>query len=188
MQYQVFSEEQTTQLNGKLDPRCVKTRKGSGNTTLAYIEGHTAIATANRIFGFGNWAFEPLSCEMVTLVDPVSCEPIGVTYRAKVQLTVRGCIAPIVEVGSQPVAAWSVAEVIRKRRAAAVKYGRRAQTGDYTPEEVSSAQSTIVEAHEAAEKGAVTDALKRCLRSFGAQFGNDLYGADRENTSVQQAS
>ena len=31
------------------------------------------------------------------------------------------------------------------------------------------------EAHEAAYKGAVTDALKRALRHFGDQFGNGLY-------------
>jgi hypothetical protein len=31
------------------------------------------------------------------------------------------------------------------------------------------------EAHEAAFKGAVTDATKRCLRLFGGQFGNELY-------------
>jgi len=36
------------------------------------------------------------------------------------------------------------------------------------------------EAHEAAYKGAVTDALKRALRHFGDQFGNSLY--DRRNT------
>jgi hypothetical protein len=35
------------------------------------------------------------------------------------------------------------------------------------------------EAHEAAYKGAVTDALKRALRHFGNQFGNGLY--DRRN-------
>ena len=32
------------------------------------------------------------------------------------------------------------------------------------------------EGHETACKGAVTDALKRALRSFGDQFGNALYG------------
>lgn len=31
------------------------------------------------------------------------------------------------------------------------------------------------EAHDTAYKGAATDALKRALRSFGAQFGNELY-------------
>ena len=33
-----------------------------------------------------------------------------------------------------------------------------------------------VEGHETAYKGAVTDGLKRALRTFGAQFGNALYG------------
>ena len=32
------------------------------------------------------------------------------------------------------------------------------------------------EGHETAFKGAVTDALKRAMRTFGAQFGNALYG------------
>ncbi len=146
---------------------------------LSYIEGHSAISTANRIFGYGNWSCEPLSCEQVVLYDPASGEAIGVTYRAKVQLTVRGCVAPIVEVGSQPCAAWNIADVIRKRRAAAAKYGKKHATGEHTDEEISAAQSTIVEAHEAAEKGAVTDALKHALRTFGAQLGNDLYGTDR---------
>ena len=31
------------------------------------------------------------------------------------------------------------------------------------------------ESHDTSIKGAVTDALKRALRTFGAQFGNDLY-------------
>ena len=30
--------------------------------------------------------------------------------------------------------------------------------------------------HETAMKGAVTDGMKRALRSFGSRFGNDLYG------------
>lgn len=38
-----------------------------------------------------------------------------------------------------------------------------------------SVDSETLEAHEAAYKGAVTDALKRVLRHFGNQFGNGLY-------------
>jgi len=34
-----------------------------------------------------------------------------------------------------------------------------------------------VDAHEVAMKGAVTDGMKRALRSFGDRFGNGLYGA-----------
>jgi hypothetical protein len=40
------------------------------------------------------------------------------------------------------------------------------------------AAGTSSEAIEMARKGAVTDALKRALRSFGNQFGNSLYDKD----------
>ncbi|MBV5322183.1 MAG: RAD52 family DNA repair protein [Sulfuricurvum sp.] len=35
---------------------------------------------------------------------------------------------------------------------------------------------SLADAHEGGAKEAVTDALKRCFRSFGNQFGNSLYG------------
>ena len=34
---------------------------------------------------------------------------------------------------------------------------------------------TLADAHEGSAKEAVTDAIKRCFRSFGNQFGNSLY-------------
>ena len=47
------------------------------------------------------------------------------------------------------------------------------------------------EGHETAYKGAVTDALKRALRSFGDRFGNGLYGdpptGARRNRDTQSA-
>lgn len=43
---------------------------------------------------------------------------------------------------------------------------------------------TLADAHEGGAKEAVTDALKRALRSFGNQFGNSLYNKDR-TTSTQ---
>lgn len=39
----------------------------------------------------------------------------------------------------------------------------------------STASVDTAEAHETAIKGAATDGLKRALRTFGAQFGNELY-------------
>ncbi|MGJ0318316.1 Rad52/Rad22 family DNA repair protein [Aliarcobacter cryaerophilus] len=38
---------------------------------------------------------------------------------------------------------------------------------------------TLADAHENASKEAVTDALKRAMRSFGNQFGNSLYDKSR---------
>jgi DNA repair and recombination protein RAD52 len=42
---------------------------------------------------------------------------------------------------------------------------------------------TLADAHEGAAKEAVTDALKRALRSFGNQFGNSLYSKDKNHTN-----
>lgn len=44
---------------------------------------------------------------------------------------------------------------------------------------------TLSDAHENAGKEAVTDGLKRSLRSFGNQFGNSLYDKSRNHTSQQ---
>ncbi len=176
----VFSDEQIRELDKKLDPRFVSNRKGGGNTTLKYLQGHDAIDQADRIFGYGNWGYRPLSCEQQVLIDPMTGEAVGVAYKAQVELTVRGCVAPIVEVGSQPVAVWSVEDHIIKARISNAKYNKKpVDESEFTPFEKSKARGVIVEAHEMAEKGAVTDALKRALRVFGEQFGNSLYGDGR---------
>ena len=150
----------TEALAQPLDPQLISQRKGRGGRKFDYIEGHTAIDQANRIFGFGGWGFE--------LVGDVTLRPVEQTdqrtgevtrtaaYSAVVRVTVPGA-APRTDVGFQPVA-------------------------EETPE-----------GHETAYKGAVTDALKRALRSFGDRFGNGLYGdppsnarGNREPESTQQ--
>lgn len=150
----------TEALAQPLDPQLISQRKGRAGRKFDYIEGHTAIDQANRIFGFGGWGFE--------LVGDVTLRPIEQTdsrtgevtrtaaYSAVVRVTVPGAPSRT-DVGFQPVAAD-------------------------TPED-----------HETAFKGAVTDALKRALRSFGDRFGNGLYGDppsnardNREPDSTQQ--
>lgn len=44
---------------------------------------------------------------------------------------------------------------------------------------------SLADAHESAAKEAVTDALKRSLRSFGNQFGNSLYDKSKQHQSTQ---
>ena len=46
---------------------------------------------------------------------------------------------------------------------------------------------TLAEAHEGAGKEAVTDALKRAMRSFGNQFGNSLYDKSRNHLTTTTA-
>jgi recombination DNA repair RAD52 pathway protein len=173
----IFTAEQKALLDQELDPRLESQRKGGGNAMLKYIEGHDAIDQANRIFGYGNWSSRPLICEQKVLIDPLSGEAVGIAYKAQVELIVRGC-HPIVEVGSQPVAAWNVRDTVMSRR-------KKGDNSEIQQWEVTSAQRTIVESHEMAEKGAVTDALKRALRTFGNQFGNSLYGDGHVDLSTK---
>ena len=133
----------TEALAQPLDPELVSQRKGRGGRKFDYVEGHTAINQANRIFGFGGWGYD--------LIGDVTLRPIEQTdqrtgevtstpaYSATVRVTVPGAPSRT-DVGFQPVS-------------------------DESPE-----------GHETAFKGAVTDALKRALRSFGDRFGNGLYG------------
>ena len=45
---------------------------------------------------------------------------------------------------------------------------------------------TLADAHESGAKEAVTDAIKRTLRSFGNQFGNSLYDKSRNHQPQNQ--
>ena len=45
---------------------------------------------------------------------------------------------------------------------------------------------TLADAHEGGAKEAVTDAIKRTLRSFGNQFGNSLYDKSRNHQAQNQ--
>lgn len=40
---------------------------------------------------------------------------------------------------------------------------------------------SLADAHEGGAKEAVTDALKRCFRTFGSQYGNSLYGKSQSH-------
>jgi len=167
-----FTEQQLKELDKSLSPLLISTRKGGNGTDLKYIEGHDAIDQANRIFGYGEWGYKVMKCQCVPILDPTTGEAIGVTYEAEVELTVSGCI-PVCDVGQQACSVWNIVDVVMSRR-------RESKPDDpITAYERTAAQRTIVDAHEVARKGAVTDAMKRCLRTFGAQMGNSLYGDGR---------
>ena len=130
-------------LEQPLDPNLVSQRQGRGNRSYDYIEGHTVIDQANRIFGYGGWGYElvgDVSLRRIEKVD-VSTGQLRVTfaYSAPVRVSVNGAPSRT-DIGFHIVA-------------------------EDTPE-----------GHDTACKGAVTDGLKRALRSFGDRFGNGLYG------------
>ena len=144
----------TKELSQPLDPSLVSRRTGRKNRTYSYLEGHTAIAQANRIFGHGGWGYEVVGGVNLRDAQMINAETGDVrtshAYAAMVRVDVPG--AP-----------------------SRTDVGFHAVNGDDTSDD-----------HETAYKGAVTDALKRALRSFGDQFGNGLYGdPTKQNTSEE---
>ncbi|MDE2838686.1 MAG: RAD52 family DNA repair protein [Chloroflexota bacterium] len=131
------------ELERPLDPNLISFRKGRKGGTYPYIEGHTAIDEANRIFGYGGWGYELVGEVTQWVTERVDSDTGQVnrscSYAAAVRVTVPG---------AQP----------------------RADVGFHTVADESA------EGHETAYKAAVTDGLKRALRSFGGRFGNSLYG------------
>ena len=138
-----------------LDPHLVSQRKGRGGRKFDYIEGHTAIDQANRIFGFGGWGYDLIGDVTLRPIEQTDSRTGEVTstpaYAAVVRVMVPGAPSRT-DVGFHPVAEESP------------------------------------EGHETAFKGAVTDALKRALRSFGDRFGNGLYGDPPTNSGNRRES
>lgn len=126
----------------------VKTRTDGRGGSLAYLETHDVIRTANDIFGFGKWGHEVVELRNIGAVvvhnrDQKAGTSVG--YVCIVRLTVEGCV-PVSGVGF----------------------------GDATEYR----ESGPVTAHELAAKEAESDALKRALKNFGDQFGLALYDKD----------
>jgi len=133
----------TQALGQPIDPALVSQRRGRAGRTFSYIEGHTAISEANRVFGFGGWGFELVENVTLRTIETVDGETGEVktvnVYTAPVRVTVPGA-PPRTDIGFHAVT------------------------------------DETADGHETAVKGAVTDGMKRALRSFGDRFGNGLYG------------
>ena len=81
-------------LEQPLDPALVSRRDGRGNRQYDYIEGHTVIDQANRIFGYGGWGYElvgDVSLRRIEKVDVRTGEiKVNYAYSAPVRVSVVG--------------------------------------------------------------------------------------------------
>ena len=153
----IFTDEQQALLNAKLDAGAVSERQG-----LSYIEAWHAINEANRIFGFGMWDTKLI--ELRHIGDEVNDKGGGkVQYRsaylAAYEVTVKGA------------AASALAERGLNCTYQDVGFGN------------ATSYSNPLDNHENAAKEAATDAVKRCLRNLGNQFGNALYDKQQRNVA-----
>lgn len=91
----MFTEEMTKRLSAPLDPKHVAKRDQAGQS-LSYVEGWHVIAEANRIFGFDGWTRETIEFRCVSererKIGRQQKEGFGVTYIAKVRVTVNGVV------------------------------------------------------------------------------------------------
>lgn len=151
-----FSDDQIKQLEAGLDPSAISDRK-QGGVKLSYLEGYYVIDQANRIFGYDGWDY---------YVSKLSIE-------SEEETTIGAAKKP-----GHLISATAVVEVYA-----------RAGDATVTRQDVgfgSASRTTKADCIEMAMKEAVTDGLKRALRSFGNQFGNCLY--DKEQKGVADDS
>lgn len=159
-----FNERQIALLEEQIDPSNVSERQGAGRMTLSYVEGFYSIQKANEIFGYDGWSYEVVKLD--TYVYPHSDvdhplaagESVQVRATAQVKVTINPTNTTETVVDGLAVGSLLSENVITRMD---VGHG--------------SSKSTGIPDFESAEKEAVTDALKRALRTFGNQFGNSLY-------------
>ena len=93
-------------LGQPLDSALVSQRKGRGGKSFDYLEGHTVIAQANEIFGYGGWGYELVGDVILRKIETVDARTgevkTEVGYSAPVRVTVAGAL-PRTDVGVHPV-------------------------------------------------------------------------------------
>ena len=90
------------ELDSPIDPALVSQRKGRAGKTFSYIEGHTVIDEANRVFGYGGWGYELVGDVALREIDSVDAKTGEIrrirAYAATVRVTVLGA-PPRMDVG-----------------------------------------------------------------------------------------
>lgn len=147
-----------TLLEEKLDAKLVKKHPYTG---FDYIEGCTAIDNANKVFGHDGWSME-------VLYSGIKQFMLAPTDKG----TERGMISVPVRVTAKitlnELSPSEISTVIKEDIGTCVWNGK--------------------DQIETALKGAVTDGMKRALRMFGPQFGNDLYKKEEDAVIGQNKS
>lgn len=157
--YVEFPPDVLEKLNADLEPDLISEREGAGKRILKYIEAYVAIEQANRIFGHGAWGprvLEGPTLHSIPETNPATGEIVDSHdyYTARVGIWVYGHMRSSDEGFCE----------VRSLKEGTIR-------------------SAIVGMHEMARKGAISDGIKRALRTFGKQFGNDLYG-DESDTAA----
>lgn len=153
-----FSEEIVKQLEEALDPKLVDSYTGAGGKEYSYLETNEVINQHNRIFGHGNWYYRVKAGPTFVSVEHVDADT-GAIRRGEYY------------------AALVALYVFDREMFSDEGFGLVDQMKPGTSMHV------VLENHEKARKGSVSDGLKRCSRGLGNQFGNALYSGDGESAA-----
>ena len=153
-----FSKEIVDQLQEALDPKLVDSYTGAGGKEYSYLETNEVINQHNRIFGHGSWHYRVKAGPTLYRVEHVDSDTgairTGEYYAALVALYVFDR-----EMFSDE--GFGIVDQMKPK------------TSMYV----------VLENHEKARKGSISDGLKRCSRGLGNQFGNALYSGDGESAA-----
>lgn len=144
-----LSPQVISALMAPLNPLRVKSRKEAG-VELHYVPTHYTIAALNAFFGFGGWTWEVEDCHLLYIREaqthPAHVGKDGKSKTPQAAYQVKGRL-------SIPRLEWSVSEVA---------------VGSNSGWDIGNICDTAI-------KSASSEALKRCARQLGNQFGLSLY-------------
>ena len=147
------------QLEESLDPKLVDSYTGAGGKEYSYLETNEVINQHNRIFGHGNWYYRvkagPTLCQVEHVDADTGAIRRGEYYAAIVALYVF----------DREMFSDEGFGIVDRMKPGASMY-------------------VVLENHEKARKGSISDGLKRCSRGLGNQFGNALYSGDERERRV----
>ena len=149
-----LSEASRELLSRDLPPSLISTDLRHGRE-FDYIRASTAITLANHAFGIGGWSTRVLDLQPVR-----NNQDRVIGYSATVRVTVHENGAQYEDVGTNAL--------------------NRSDWDDHAE----GGNNSDMTAHDIARKGAVSDALKRCLRYLGPLMGNNLYESPGERARV----
>ena len=153
-----FPAKIVKQLEESLDPKLVDSYTGAGGKEYSYLETNEVINQHNRIFGHGNWYYKVKAGPTLYQVEHVDADT-GAIRRGEYY------------------AALVALYVFDREMFSDEGFGLVDQMKPGTSMHV------VLENHEKARKGSISDGLKRCSRGLGNQFGNALYSGDGESAA-----
>lgn len=167
-----FNAVQTAQLLAPIKPHRIMTANGQ-----SHVSQQDVVAHLTRVFGFGNWATDMVSLEMVFEVERPESK-IGEITRGS------GQNAKVHDLAMNP-QFWKYDVCYRAVMRLTIFDEYHNPVTSYEDGSMGDASNqTRADGHDLAMKTAISTALKRCAKNLGDQFGLSLYNKGQRTALV----